>query len=225
MFSRAFGTYVGGLTDPSNDDNGPGTYRYPTNAVYTPGIFDLENVEVYTEGDQVRFVTRIRGNITNQFGGDQISHQRINVYIGAGDGAVVPAMPGTNMDTASPWSAAVVIDGRFGLAGVYAPDGSKRSGGTMSSLSTTREIVLTVPRSAFGSLDLSSARYGVAMFGNAEGGEGIGNVRPVYDLDVLAEPRRRTSGGSPSTASAAARASGPTRPTTTATRATRTRST
>ena len=188
VFSRAFGTYVGGLTDPSNDDNGPGTYRYPTNAVYTPGIFDLENVEVYTEGDQVRFVTRIRGNITNQFGGDQISHQRINVYIGAGDGAVVPAMPGTNMDTASPWSAAVVIDGRFGLAGVYAPDGSKRSGGTMSSLTTTREIVLTVPRSAFGSLDLSTARYGVAMFGNAEGGEGIGNVRPVYDLAYWQNP-------------------------------------
>ena len=57
-----------------------------------------QNVEVYTEGDNVRFVTRIRGAITNQFGGDQISHQRINVYLGAGAGSPVAAMPGTNMD-------------------------------------------------------------------------------------------------------------------------------
>jgi hypothetical protein len=227
VISRAFGSLVGGLSDPSGDDNGPGTYRYPTNPVYTPGIFDLENVEVYTEGDQVRFVTRIRGNITNQFGGDQISHQRINVYLGSADGGAVPAMPGTNMDVASPWSRAVVIDGRFGLAGVYAPDGSKVSGGTLSTSPGTREIVLTVPRSSLGGVDLSTARYGVAMFGNAEGGEGIGNVRPVYDLDYWQNPGPDFwwIGGSRSTASAAAPASGPTRPTTTATPATRTRST
>ncbi len=188
VFSRSFGTLVGSLSDPRDDDNGPGTYRYPTNGVYTPGIFDLENVEVYADGDNVRFVTRIRGAITNQFGGDQISHQRINVYLGAGDGSPVAAMPGTNMDVESPWSRAVVIDGRFGLAGVYAPDGSKVTGGTLSSLAETREIVLTVPRSSLGSVDPASARYGVAMFGNAEGGEGVGNVRPVYDLAYWQNP-------------------------------------
>ena len=188
VFSRSFGTLVGALSDPDGDDNGPGTYRYPTNEVYTAGIFDLQNVEVYTEGDNVRFVTRIRGAITNQFGGDQISHQRINVYLGSGAGSPVAAMPGTNMDVESPWSRTVVIDGRFGLAGVYAPDGSKVSGGTMSSLAQTREIVLTVPRSALGGIDLQDARYGVAMFGNAEGGEGIGNVRPVYDLAYWQNP-------------------------------------
>ena len=30
-------------------------------------------------------------------------------------------------------------------------------------------------------VDPATARYVVAMFGNAEAGEGIGNVRPVYD--------------------------------------------
>jgi hypothetical protein len=71
-----------------------------------------------------------------------------NAYLGSAGGNAVPAMPGTNMDTASPWSSVVVIDGRFGLAGVYAPDGSKRSGGTLSVLPQTREIILTVPRSS-----------------------------------------------------------------------------
>ena len=99
------------------------------------------------------------------------------------------ALPGTNMDTASPWSRAVVIDGRFGLAGVYAPDGSKVSGGTLSTLPQTREIAFTVPRSALGDAGpRARARYGVAMFGNAEGGEGIGNVRPVYDLAYWQNP-------------------------------------
>jgi carbohydrate-binding DOMON domain-containing protein len=33
------GTVV--LTDPTGDDDGPGTYTYPTDAVYEPGSFDL----------------------------------------------------------------------------------------------------------------------------------------------------------------------------------------
>ena len=147
-------------------------------------------MEVYTAGDQVRFVTRITGPITNDFGGDQISHQRVNVYLG-GDGANAPALPGTNMDTATPWSRVIVIDGRFDTAGVFGTDGSRIARGTISTLSLPEggEIVYTVPRSALGDIDLRTARYGTAMFGNAEGGEGIGNVRPVYDLRVLAQPR------------------------------------
>ena len=37
--------------------------------------------------------------------------------------------------------------------------------------------------SALGGLNLATARYGVAMFGNSEAGEGIGFIRPVYSLD------------------------------------------
>jgi hypothetical protein len=187
VISRAYGQLVGGLDDPTGDDDGPGTYVYPTNAVYTPGIFDLQRVEVYSDGDQVRFVTRIAGDITNQFGGDRISHQRVNIYVG-GDGDPAAALPGTNMGTETPWSAVVVVDGRFDQAGVYAPDGSRIARGTISTLPAAHEIAFTVPRSAFGDVDLRGARYGVAMFGNAEAGEGIGYVRPVYDLEYWQNP-------------------------------------
>ncbi len=34
------------LTDPTGDDNGPGAYIYPTDAVYSPGSFDLTELEV-----------------------------------------------------------------------------------------------------------------------------------------------------------------------------------
>ena len=92
------------------------------------------------------------------------------------------------MDTASPWSAAVVADGRFDTAGVYAPDGTKRAAGTLAVVLQTREIVVSVPRSALGDLDLATARYGTAMLSNGEAGEGIGFVRPVYALDHWENP-------------------------------------
>jgi PKD repeat protein len=188
VISRAFGTHVGGLTDPAGDDNGPGTYVYPTNGAFNDGAFDLEAMDVYEAGDQVRFVTRIAGDVRNPFGGDQISVQRVNVYLGGGAGDRVAALPGTNMDTASPWSAAVVVDGRFDTAGVYGPDGTKRSGGTLTAIPQSKEIVITVPRSALGDLDLGTARYGTAMLSNGESGEGVGFVRPVYARSYWENP-------------------------------------
>ncbi|WP_205859527.1 family 16 glycoside hydrolase [Phycicoccus flavus] len=187
---RDFGELVGSLTDPAGDDDGPGTYVYPANEVFEDGVFDLTGLEVYRDGEDLRFVTSIDGPVTNPsaWGGDQVSMQRVNVYVGDGSGEAAAALPGTNMDTASAWSAAVVIDGRFGLAGVYAPDGTKLADGEMFSVPSEHRFGVTVPASAFGDLDPERARYGTAMFVNAEGGEGIGNVRPVYDLEYWQNP-------------------------------------
>jgi hypothetical protein len=40
--------------------------------------------------------------------------------------------------------------------------------------------VVTVPASTFGAVDPAKAGYQVSMYSDAEDGEGIGNVRPVY---------------------------------------------
>ena len=188
VVSRAFGQLVGGLTDPEGDDDGPGTYTYPTNGAFAAGAFDLLGMDVYRAGDDVRFVTKVNGELVNPWGGDKISHQRINIYLGGAEGGPVAALPGTNMDVASPWSAVVVIDGRFNTAGVFAPDGTKIAGGTLFTAPQTREIGITIPASALGGLDLTTARYGTAMFVNGEAGEGIGFVRPVYDLAYWENP-------------------------------------
>ena len=39
--------------DPSGDDDGPGSYTYPTSQVYKPGSFDLTRVRLVPEGDQL----------------------------------------------------------------------------------------------------------------------------------------------------------------------------
>jgi len=184
----AYGDRAGGLTDPAGDDDGPGTYTYPTNGVYLPGTFDLTGFDVYKRGDDVVSVTTIAGQITNPFGGDQISHQRVNMYVGAGSGSPAAALPGTNMNAASTWSVAVVQDGRFNTAGVFRPGPSKLADLTLLAVPETRQIVAVTPASIFGPLDLATARYGVAMFGNAEAGEGVGFIRPVYDPDYWQNP-------------------------------------
>ena len=123
----SFGTRVGGFTDPAGDDNGPGTYMYPTCGCFNAGAFDLTALDVYTEGDDVLLVARIAGEVLNPFGGDQISLQRLNVYLGSAPDGSRPALPGTNMDTAEPWQAVVVGDGRFDQAGVYGAGRQRRS--------------------------------------------------------------------------------------------------
>ena len=39
-----------GATDPTGDDNGPGTYAYPTAADFKPGAYDLQRFQVYDSG-------------------------------------------------------------------------------------------------------------------------------------------------------------------------------
>jgi len=40
--------------DPVGDDNGPGTYTYPTDNVYKPGSFDLTSFKMKASGDKVQ---------------------------------------------------------------------------------------------------------------------------------------------------------------------------
>ena len=188
VLARSFGELIGGLDDPAGDDDGPGSYVYPANEVFEDGVFDLTGMEVYRDGDDYRFVASIDGPVTNPWGGDQISFQRVNVYVGDGGGDAQPALPGTNMDVESSWEAAVVIHGRFDQAGVWAPDGTKLADGELFAVPETHEFGVVVPASAFGDLDLEAADYGTAMYIDAEGGEGIGNVRPVYALDHWQNP-------------------------------------
>ncbi len=181
----AYGQRIGSLSDPTGDDNGPGSYVYPTDGAFNPGAFDLTNFDVYRDGTNLRLVTRVAGAINNPWGGNGMSVQRLNVYLhDSADttGTSTPALPGTNMNTAAPWSRVIVADGRY-PAGVYGPDQSKIADITLQVVKANNQIVVTIPDTALGTLDPATAGYQVSMFGDAEDGEGIGNIRPVYDYD------------------------------------------
>lgn len=61
------GTLPGSVEDPVGDDNGPGTYTYPT------GSSDLTGLDVYRDGDLVRFVVATGGEIHHPWGGSGMS--------------------------------------------------------------------------------------------------------------------------------------------------------
>src|SRR5690606_34879804 len=55
------------MKDPPGDDNGPGTYVYPTDETFVPGLFDLTDFAVRTAGDQVYFDLTFR-EVNNPWG-------------------------------------------------------------------------------------------------------------------------------------------------------------
>ena len=184
---RAYGTLIGQVTDPTGDDNGPGTYTYPTDGAFNPGSMDLTGLEVYRDGETVRFITSTAGAINNPWGGNGMSTQRLNIYLRDGNSTATTALlPGTNTSASGAWTYAIVADGRYATSrfggGVYGAD-LQRAGDVTLDVDPAGKIIASVPASTLSGMDLSNAGYQVSMYSDAEDGEGIGNVRPVYSAE------------------------------------------
>ena len=59
------------VSDPTGDDNGPGTYQYPTSTDFTAGSFDLTHFAVSQDGTNVYIQTTLR---------DAGPHVRVNFF-------------------------------------------------------------------------------------------------------------------------------------------------
>ncbi|WP_017932922.1 glucan 1,4-alpha-glucosidase [Nocardioides sp. Iso805N] len=181
VVSTNLGTQVGALTDPTGDDHGPGSYTYPASGDFVPGAFDLTRLGVYRDGDQVNLALGIAGALTNPWGGNQISTQRFDIYLRGASGSAVPALPGTNADLASPYSYVITADGWS--SGVKDASGATVGSATLRAVPQAHELIVTVPASVLGGVDLATAGYAVTAMSHADdaGGEGLGGIRPVYD--------------------------------------------
>lgn len=107
------------ISDPTGDDDGPGTYVYPTDAVYKQGAFDLTELEVVPSGDQVEIRVSVRSRIEDPWdsaawGGNGFSVQMAFVHVDTdrvkGSG-VTQGLPGTNVRFAEDeaWDRVVII--------------------------------------------------------------------------------------------------------------------
>ncbi len=73
------GTNALTLTDPTGDDNGPGTYAYPTSGDFQPGAFDITGFQVTQTTTDVYIQTKIKNlapTFSNSFGA-----QLLDVYV------------------------------------------------------------------------------------------------------------------------------------------------
>jgi len=146
------GSTVLDVTDPSGDDNGPGTYQYPTSSDFHPGAFDLTRFQVLTAGTTAYLRVTLR-NLDPTFGVTD-GAQLLDVYV---------HVPGaTSTSTQAPFSSrnySIVPSGawsqRLEVQGFASPEWVNAGGnsvGTASALAvqSDKTITIALPEAQFG---------------------------------------------------------------------------
>ncbi len=147
------GTTLLDVTDPDNDDNGPGTYQYPTSGDFKPGSFDITRFQVLQLGDTVYLRTTLR-NLVETFGSPD-GAQLLDVYIhqpGAADTSTAAAFPSRNytIAPADAWSQRLEVQG---FAGPVWQDANGDQVGTVSSVVASpaaKTITIALPAAQLG---------------------------------------------------------------------------
>jgi glucoamylase len=146
------GTTVLDVSDPAGDDNGPGTYQYPTASDFHPGAFDLTRFQVLSDGTTA-YLRVTLANLDPTFG--QVDGaQLLDVYVhqpGAAITSTAAAFLSRNYTIAAggAWSQRLEVQAFAGPVWVDA------SGNTVGSLSvlpsqSDRTITIALPESVFG---------------------------------------------------------------------------
>jgi flagellin-like hook-associated protein FlgL len=159
IFDFVPGTLVFSATDPTGDDNGPGTYAYPTDAAFHP--------EVYDSGpDSVTF--RLQTVDLSPTFGSPLGAQLVDVYVNNASGdatSTAASFAGRNytIDPGSAWNRLIEVQG-FGQRFVNG------TGATLGAVqiradSLSRFITFTVSKSALGGTPASGWSFAVVLTG------------------------------------------------------------
>jgi len=101
--------------DPTGDDNGPGTYTYPTDTVYKAGSFDLTGLAVKVKGDKAVVEVTVNSNLEDAWRlGGGFSVQMVFVFIdtdGKEGSGFTKGPPGTNVmfDPKGAWDKCIIL--------------------------------------------------------------------------------------------------------------------
>lgn len=109
------------FSDPKGDDNGPGTYTYPTDPAYKKGSFDLTDVVITDKGDTLEIVLGVNAAIEDPWDsakwptpGNGFSLQMFQLYVdtdskaGSGEANALPGQNATFADNAR-WEKVIVV--------------------------------------------------------------------------------------------------------------------
>jgi glucoamylase len=114
VFDFVPGTVLLDVADPNGDDNGPGTYAYPTSDQFHAGAYDIQRFEVIDSGSDVVFRLQTR-DLTPTFG-SPLGAQLVDVYVhvpGASDTSTASSF-GTRRYTVAPayaWNRLIEVQG------------------------------------------------------------------------------------------------------------------
>ena len=145
------GTQLLDVTDPSNDDNGPGNYAYPTSSNFHAGAYDLQRFQVYDDGTNIIFRVQTR-DLTPTFG-SPLGAQLVDVYVhnpSAATTSTAASFPQRNytIDAGSAWSRLIEAQG-FGQRYI---DATGTTVGTVNirANQVSRFITFSVPKASLG---------------------------------------------------------------------------
>jgi len=182
------------VIDPAEDDHGPGTYVYPTDAVFDERSFDLTYFEAGTEGDDIVFTFEIGTAIGNPWGSPNgLALQTLDIYVdvdpGAGTGARV-LLPGRNaaLEEGNGWEYGITVEGwepAVYVASVGGTTTETKPSFRVAVLGDRGKAIVRIPRSVFGEGDPSTWGYAAAIL-SQEGFPSPG-VRRVRDVGPFAE--------------------------------------
>ncbi|MFL6138664.1 MAG: glucodextranase DOMON-like domain-containing protein [Frankiaceae bacterium] len=146
------GTTVLSVTDPMGDDNGPGTYAYPTSTDFVPGSFDLTAMKVAQTGTDVYVQLSLR-ELTETFG-NPIGAQLFDLYVrdpAVSATSTAAAFPSRNytIATSDAWSQRIEVQGFATPVWVDAAGNGKGTVSVIPSLATNT-VTLRMPQAAFG---------------------------------------------------------------------------
>jgi len=146
------GSTVLDVTDPTGDDNGPGSYQYPTASDFVAGSFDLTRFQVLSDGTFAYLRVTLR-TLVPTFGATD-GAQLLDVYVhvpGASATSSQAAFASRNYTIASAgaWSQRVEVQGFASPVWVNAAGNSV---GTASALAVQadRTITVALPEAQFG---------------------------------------------------------------------------
>lgn len=147
------GTTVLDVTDPAGDDNGPGTYQYPTSSSFSPGSFDLTRFQVFTASGTVYLRTTL-AKLTPTFG-NVMGAQLLDVYVhapGAANTSTAAAYASRNYTIApgDAWSQRIEVQGF--ASPVWVDPGGNQVGTPTAVVASTlsNTITIALPESQFG---------------------------------------------------------------------------
>jgi len=153
------------LTDPIGDDYGPGSYKYPTNALFTPGVFDIVKTEIYDDQDDLTFKIYINGELTNPWDSPiGLSLQTIDLYFdvdGVPNSGETKALGGRRavFDPESAWEHAVWVEGWHQK--IFAANGAEvKAAVRVNTDPITKSISISIPKQAIG---YSGGRLGLMV--------------------------------------------------------------
>jgi glucan 1,4-alpha-glucosidase len=146
------GTTLLDVSDPSGDDNGPGTYAYPTAPDFHPGAFDIQRFQVIDAGANLFFRVQTR-DLSPTFG-SSLGAQMLDIFIhdpAKATTSTAPPFPSRSYTIApsSAWSSRLEVQG-FAAPVFVDSSGQSLGNATVTASAISRFITVVVPKSALG---------------------------------------------------------------------------